>query len=150
MKTNIEDNQQISANKGKNMLINEKPSMFYDATKNIFQNARALRDNMTEAEKALWIQLRNKKLGVRFKPQHPIYMFIADFYCHSCKLVVEVDGEIHNMQKDYDEARTAEIERFGIKVIRFSNEEILNNIENVINTIKEYITNQKSNSPPTP
>jgi very-short-patch-repair endonuclease len=123
------------------MQIKETPAMFYGAKKGTFEKAQELRNNMTEAEKALWMRLKSSQLGVRFKAQHPIDIFIADFYCHSYKLVVEVDGGIHNEQKDYDEGRTAELERFGIKVIRFSNKEILTDIENIINNIKICITN---------
>mgnify|MGYP006298791947 CR=1 FL=1 len=77
-------------------------SMFYNARPEIFQRAKMLRKNMTVTEKLLWEKLRNKQLGVRFKPQHPIGRFIVDFYCHQSKLVVEVDGEIHDQQKEYD------------------------------------------------
>lgn len=87
----------------------------------------------------MWRKLNNNQLGVRFKAQHPIDIFIADFYCHKYKLVIEVDGEIHHKQKDYDEGRTAEMERFDIKVIRFTNDEIYNNIENVLEKIKELL-----------
>ena len=64
-------------------------SMFYNAPATIFENARLLRRNMTEAEKLLWKRLRKKQLGVRFKAQHPIERFIADFYCHSARLVID-------------------------------------------------------------
>ena len=94
---------------------------------------------MTQAEKILWRQLNNNKLGVRFKAQHPIHIFIADFYCHTHKLVIELDETIHNLQVDYNKVRTAEMERYGIKVIRFTNEEVLNNIESVITKIKEVL-----------
>ena len=117
-----------------------QPDMFYGAKPIIFERAKSLRDNMTQAEKKLWMQLKNNKLGVRFKAQHPIDIFIADFYCHTHKLVVELDGEIHNLQVERDDGRTAEMERYGIKVIRFTNEEVINNIESVITRINEEIT----------
>ncbi len=70
--------------------------MFYGATPLIFERANQLRKNQTESEKFLWEILKNKQmLGLRFKRQHPIDKFIADFYCHSLKLVIEVDGKIH-------------------------------------------------------
>lgn len=102
-------------------------NMFYGARPHIFQKAKALRNNMTDAEKMLWSRLSRKQLGYRFKAQHPIDIFIADFYCHELKLVVELDGGIHDAseQKTYDEGRTSELEAFGIKVIRFTNHEIL-------------------------
>ena len=116
-----------------------QPDMFHGAKPIIFERAKLLRENMTQAEKMLWNRINKSQLGVRFKAQHPIDIFIADFYCHTHKLVVELDGEIHNSQADYDDGRTAEMERYGIKVIRFTNEEVLNNIENVITKIKEEL-----------
>ena len=74
------------------------PDMFYGAKRNIFQRAKELRKNMTVTEQLLWRRLNKKQLGVRFKRQHPIDIFIADFYCHQYKLVVEVDGEYHKEQ----------------------------------------------------
>jgi very-short-patch-repair endonuclease len=74
------------------MKINNITSMFYRAKNNTFEKANELRNNMTEAEKTIWERLNKSQLGVRFKAQHPIDIFIADFYCHRCKLVIEVDG----------------------------------------------------------
>ena len=111
--------------------------MFYDAKPAIFENAKYLRENMTAAEKTLWNRLKNNKLGVRFKSQHPVDIFIADFYCHRFKLVVEIDGKIHNNTKEYDEGRTAELEKPGIKVLRFTNEDVIENINFVLEKIKE-------------
>ncbi len=85
-------------------------------------------------------ELKGKKvLGLRFRPQHPIDIFIADFYCHPVKLVIEIDGGIHNSieQKEYDIGREAELNEWGIKVIRFTNEEVGNNIDLVIKKIKK-------------
>ncbi len=82
--------------------------MFYGAGPEIFAKAKILRQKMTTAEKLLWQRLKENQLGYRFKPQHPIDIFIADFYCHALKLVIEVDGQIHDHQKDYDEGRTTE------------------------------------------
>lgn len=118
-----------------------QPDMFYGAKPSIFEKAKSLRENMTETEKLLWQRLNKNQLGVRFKPQHPIDIFIADFYCHKYKLVIELDGKIHNQQKDYDEGRTAELERFGIKVIRFTNEMVLNHIDEVIKAIQRNLNN---------
>ena len=80
-----------------------QPSMFYGAKRKIFERAKELRENMTDAEKILWTRLKSNQLGVRFKSQHPINIFIVDFYCHKYKLVIEVDGDYHKEQKDYDE-----------------------------------------------
>ena len=116
-----------------------QPEMFYGAKRTIFQNAFALRKNMTVAEEVLWERLSRTQLGVRFKAQHPIDIFVVDFYCHKHKLVIEVDGKIHLSQKDYDEGRTAELERFDLTVIRFSNREVLNDIDKVIEEIKKHL-----------
>jgi len=115
------------------------PDMFFGAKRAIFQNACELRIDMTAAENVLWERLNKSQLGVRFKAQHPIDIFIVDFYCHKYKLVVEVDGEIHLSQKEYDEARTAELERFGITVIRFTNDEVMNAIDKVVEKIREHL-----------
>ena len=101
--------------------------MFYNAKPIIFERARYLRDHMTSSEQRLWEYLRGKKLfGYRFRAQHPIDIFIADFYCHLLKLVIEVDGEIHKSedQLEYDIGREADLEKWGIKVVRFTNEEV--------------------------
>lgn len=121
------------------MQIIIKPSMFYGANPEIFVKAKELRENMTDAEKILWSRLKNKQIGERFKPQHPISIFIVDFYCHSKKLVVEIDGGYHKTQLEYDNGRTSELEHFGIKVIRFTNEEVLNNIDKVLDVIKKHL-----------
>ena len=91
---------------------------------------------MTPAETALWERLKNKQLyGLKFRRQHPLHHFILDFYCHAHKLVIEVDGGIHQQQSDYDEARTEWLTQRDFKVIRFTNEEVLKNIEAVLQTI---------------
>ncbi len=117
-------------------------TMFYGAKPNIFEKAKALRNNMTAGEQKLWDELKvNKIKGYRFKAQHPISKYIADFYCHKAKLVIEIDGNIHDNEdiKERDEGRTFEIENFGLKVIRFTNNHVLNNIEEVINEIKNNL-----------
>jgi very-short-patch-repair endonuclease len=109
------------------MSIGDKISMFYNARPIIFERAKVMRENMTQAEKVVWELLKEKKMvGLRFKAQHPIDIFIADFYCHALKLVIEIDGEIHKSkdQKEYDIGREAESANWGIKVIRFTNEEV--------------------------
>ena len=111
------------------MSISDNVSMFYNAKPHIFEKAKALRNNMTNSELTLWEKLKGKQmLGLRFRPQHPIDIIIADFYCHPIKLVIEIDGGIHKTteQKEYDIGRTAELNYLGIEVIRFTNEEIEN------------------------
>jgi very-short-patch-repair endonuclease len=110
-------------------------TMFYGAKKNIFLHAIELRNNMTYAEKILWNELRKKEIfKARFKSQHPVGIFVADFYCHKYILIIEVDGEIH-MNEDvmeYDDGRSHDIEKLGIKILRFPNKEIIENIDLVI------------------
>ena len=116
--------------------------MFYGASPEIFKRAGKLRKNMTEAESKLWSLLRKKKVeGKRFRRQHPVNKFIVDFYCHECKLVIEVDGGIHQRaeQKEYDTGRTYELEQLGLKVIRFTNSQVLQQPGMVIERIKETI-----------
>ena len=122
-------------------------NMFYGAIKPILQRAGELRKNPTHEELLLWQHLKANNLGVRFKRQHPISMYIADFYCHELKIVIEIDGSVHNLKevKELDMVREGDIKSFGIKVIRFQNSEIRNNIENVINQLKNIIIELKSN-----
>jgi very-short-patch-repair endonuclease len=106
---------------------------------------RELRKNQTAAEGILWERIRNKKLlGKKFYRQYPIFFdylgretfFIADFYCHSSKLVIEIDGKIHNYQKENDRLRDQLINLKGIEVLRINNVEIENDLEKVIDKIK--------------
>jgi very-short-patch-repair endonuclease len=92
---------------------------------------------MTEAEQVLWSALRrNGVLGLHFRRQHAIGRFILDFYCASRRLCVEVDGPIHDEQRDRDEARTEALERLNIRVLRFRNEEVLTNLPAVVRCIE--------------
>jgi len=123
-------------------------TMYFGAKTDLIESARILRKNMTFYEKLLWERLKGKQIcGIRFRRQHPINIFVVDFYCHEAGLVVEIDGEIHNMKKDYDDGRSAEMEKFDIKVIRFTNQEVKNNIERVIDKI-EMVINERLLSPP--
>jgi very-short-patch-repair endonuclease len=98
--------------------------------------ARRLRQQLTPAEDQLWSALRGRQLlGLKFRCQHPVGRFIVDFYCPSCKLVIEVDGDIHTQQKAYDEARTEQLESYGYRVLRFTNEEVLNDLQTVLTCI---------------
>ncbi len=114
--------------------------MFYNAPEFIIRRARELRARQTPAEIEFWKIIGAKKLmGLHFRRQHPIYIYIADFYCHSLRLVIEIDGEIHDEKDKYesDLNRTAELERFGITVIRFMNKEIFGNREMVKMRLEE-------------
>ena len=111
--------------------------------------SRENRKNQTEAEKLLWNLLRNNNLGVKFRRQHAIQSFIADFVCISHNLVIEVDGEIHNVdeQREYDLYREELLADNGFGILRFTNEDILNDIDSVISTIKKALNTQKNSSP---
>ncbi len=113
--------------------------------KAVKENARDNRKNPTEAESILWEALRNEKVGYRFRRQHSIQTFIVDFVCIEKKLVVEIDGEIHEAQVREDEERTIIIKAEGFKLIRFTNREVKNNLQSVLNKIREALT---SPSPP--
>ena len=116
--------------------------MYYGATPDVFKKAKELRRYETEAEKRLWVKLcRNQMLGLQFRRQHPINRFIVDFYCVKIKLVIEVDGDIHEIpeNKVYDIGRSQILNDFRIKVIRFTNEEIIEDIEKVIKNIEKNV-----------
>lgn len=111
--------------------------MFEGAFHSVFENAKKNRNNPTAAETVLWMHLRAGINGCRFRRQHPIGMYIADFYCHKAKLIVEVDGGIH-LQPEViktDKEKENFLVRNGYRVAHFTNNEILNNIEVVIEQI---------------
>ncbi len=117
--------------------------MFYGASPKIFELAKDLRIHLTDSEKLLWDRLRlNQVEGYRFKPQHPIGNFIVDFYCHKAKLIIEIDGGYHNdkAQEEYDIGRSHLLSEFGLKVIRFKNEDVFERIDFVIEEIKRNLT----------
>lgn len=117
--------------------------MFYGASRNTFEKAHELRRNMTEAEKLLWQELKNRQIfKVRFRRQHPISIFIVDFYCHEYKLTIELYGDIHLKKEvaEYDDGRTHDIEKHGIKILRFSNEQVFSEINLVVNEILTHIS----------
>ena len=106
------------------------------------QYARELRQTPTEAEKKLWSLLRNRQLrGKKFRRQHPIANYILDFYCHECKLGIELDGNVHstNEAKKYDRSRTALLKVTGITILRFWNGEILNYTSTVLQKILAHM-----------
>ncbi len=121
-----------------NMSYEYFDNLYYDASPTIRAFAKELRKNMTPAEKLLWNRLRNRKVAnCKFRRQHPIDTFIADFYCHEKKLVIEIDGKIHNKQKQYDINRTAEMQNYGITVIRITNDEVEKELEKVVEVIEK-------------
>lgn len=115
--------------------------MHSGAAKELYQRARELRNNATHAEEVLWGYLRTKPFGFKFRRQHPYSIYILDFYCHRRKLVIEVDGSIHEQEevKAIDQLRQRQLEADGLKVIRFTNEEIKLGMDSVIRTIEKEL-----------
>jgi very-short-patch-repair endonuclease len=103
------------------------------------QRAKELRRDMTPAEKILWNELRANKLGVHFRRQQVIAGFIVDFYCHKADLVIEVDGDIHDLQQEEDIRREKALNELGLQVVRFKNEEVVNNLPPVVEQIREIV-----------
>jgi very-short-patch-repair endonuclease len=113
--------------------------MYFGAKPAIFKLAKELRKAETEAEIILWSKLnRNQILGLQLRRQHPINIFIADFYCVRIKLLIEVDGSIHEITEyqEHDQSRSEILNDFGITVIRFTNEQIIEEIDSIIEQIK--------------
>jgi very-short-patch-repair endonuclease len=104
----------------------------------LLKAARELRSAMTDAEQLLWSCLRRKQLGgFRFRRQHPFERYVLDFYCCEAKLAIELDGGQHNdpSTKEYDDQRTAFLNKQGIQVVRFWNNDVLSNLEGVLESI---------------
>lgn len=109
-------------------------SMWKGAKPVNFINAKIHRKNMTKAEMILWNELKTKKLnGYKFRRQHPIQKYIVDFYCHELKLIIEVDGGYHNEKEqiEYDKIRDNILKLKGVEILRFTNEEVFKDIQNV-------------------
>jgi very-short-patch-repair endonuclease len=116
--------------------------MHRNAGPNLFSLANQNRKSYTEAEGILWQCLRGRRLnGFKFRRQHPIRGYIVDFYCADVGLAIEVDGGYHgkNNQQVADEHRTAELNKLNVKVIRFSNHEVINNINDVLKQITLHL-----------
>ncbi|MPT30917.1 MAG: leucine--tRNA ligase [Chryseobacterium sp.] len=111
-------------------------------SKILLQHAKNMRHNATEAEDALWQKLRNKNLDAKFRRQHLIKDYIVDFVNLDSKLVIEVDGGYHSTEEqiEFDNLRTEYLNFFGYQVLRFNNQEVLNNIESVLEKIKESLS----------
>ena len=122
--------------------MKDEKNMFYGAQPIIFELAKQLRDRQTEAEIYLWDHLKFLNIpNIRIKRQHPVLYFIADFYCHKAKLIIEIDGGYHNIPEQYlyDINRVEELKSLGLKVIRLTNDEVLNDIQNSIKIIENEI-----------
>ncbi len=118
-----------------------KESMFYGAGPLIFELAKKLRNNVTPTEMILWGRLKEHFPMSKFRRQHPVSIYIVDFYCHAEKLVIEIDGSIHDLEeiKTNDEIRQKDLESLGLRVIRFKTNEILRNLESVLKTIEKNL-----------
>jgi len=114
------------------------------------QRRQKLRTNMTEPEKRLWQILRNGQMGVKFRRQHGIGFYIADFYCVELQLVIEVDGESHSSDEAqaYDRARDEFMASLGIFTMRIPNGEVMNNLDGVHQRIKLYVDSRDRGQPP--
>ena len=105
-----------------------------------------MRSNLTSAEAYLWKELQNRKLDSRrFRRQHSINNYIVDFYCAKEKLIVELDGEVHNnpTAEEYDERRSTLLEKLGFTVIRFENKMVFDNLPSVLQEIKDNFKTKK-------
>ena len=117
--------------------------MFNNASHLVFELAKDLRRNMTDAEKLLWNHLKAGVQGLKFRRQHPIGIQIADFYCHKIKLIVEVDGSIHDVKdvKENDKKREDDLRGWGNTIIRFTNENVFKNLDRVHAEINKTVEN---------
>ena len=121
--------------------IVEKRQIF--SAKRMVYRRRDLRQKSTTTEGVLWGVLRRNSLGCKFKRQFSIDNYVIDFYCPDFRLAVELDGEIHRQRKGYDIYRTRTLNAYGVTEIRFSNEEVLENLKGVVSTIKGKLTSPR-------
>ena len=114
----------------------------------LFERALELRKQQTKAEEMLWDYLKTRPLGYKFRRQHPYFHYIFDFYCHSIKLIIEVDGSIHEREdvKLNDKIREELLQKDRMIILRINNDEIFHSIDNVIKKI-EIQLKQLSNKP---
>jgi very-short-patch-repair endonuclease len=116
------------------------PSRRQHVTDDTRGHARQLRRDLTPAEKMLWRRLRDQQMfGVKFRRQHPIEPYIVDFCCPALRLVIEIDGDSHAESVERDAARTAALEAMGFRVIRFTNKDVHESIESVLETILKEV-----------
>jgi type I restriction enzyme M protein len=126
--------------KSPSVLKSANPALYGELSK----KAKEMRNNPTKAEQMLWERLKNKQLGIKFRQQHIINKFIVDFCSIEKSLVIEVDGEIHEKQKEADAQRSKTLEKEGFNIIRFKNNEVINNIELVLSSIEEALKKSPS------
>ena len=115
-----------------NIVIGQKVS------RELQERAKELRKNMTPAEKVLWEKLRHNRLdGLQFRRQQIINPYIVDFYCHAKALVIEVDGDIHDLQQEYDEERSNYLIACGFRMLRVFNDDVIQNLQRVMEQIRD-------------
>lgn len=116
-------------------------NMHYGANPILFELAKELRAKMTDAEEILWNRIKVNEWHFKFRRQHPVSNYIADFYCHHVRLIIELDGGYHENKevKIYDDARENDIKKLGITVLRFKNEQVMNDLEIVLDKINSTI-----------
>jgi very-short-patch-repair endonuclease len=121
----------------------KKDGMFNEATPLVFELAKDLRRNMTDAEIVLWGYLKAGVKGLKFRRQHPLGIYVADFYCHKLKLIIELDGRIHDIEevKVRDKKREDDLMEWGYKIKRFRNEEVMKQLKMVIDEINSIAEN---------
>jgi len=126
-----------------------KYKMHFGAHASIFQRAALLRHNPAEAEEILWQKLRNNQLGFRFRRQHPLKIFAVDFYCHYFRLVIELDGSIHQEAKIQieDQEKAAALKDLGLHLLRFTNDDVLFHLDEVMDRIHAVMYEIKSLPP---
>ncbi|KAF3978698.1 MAG: endonuclease domain-containing protein [Methylococcales symbiont of Iophon sp. n. MRB-2018] len=106
--------------------------------------ARNLRKNQTDAEQILWLQLRDRRfLNLKFRRQFPVESYIVDFICLDCKIIIELDGSQHHEQGNEDAIRTKFLNQRGFKVIRFWNNDVFNNLDGVLESLRLVVEKQK-------
>jgi imidazole glycerol-phosphate synthase subunit HisF len=115
--------------------------MYFEAPALIHKHAKRLRKNQTQAEEILWEQLKKSPWGYKFRRQHPISTFVADFYCHRAKLIIEVDGKVHEEEstKRNDKEREWNLELMGLIILRFKNEDVFKKLSFVMESIKSHL-----------
>jgi very-short-patch-repair endonuclease len=116
-------------------------SYIYRHNKELTSYSRANRKNQTDVEKILWHHLRNKQIeGLKFRRQYPVGSYILDFYCIESQLAIELDGSQHIGNKSYDTIRSQYFNKLGIEILRFWDNEIIENIDGVLEVVRNKVT----------
>jgi very-short-patch-repair endonuclease len=124
--------------------------MQYQSSLQTRQFARALRQRMTDSERLLWRHLQHKQLGYKFRKQHTIGTYIADFACIQPRLIVELDGSQHAAQNAYDQNREAFLKAQGFTVLRFASNAVFQNLAGVLSCIQAQLHSLSQQPPPQP